>query len=56
MKKLREELERAKIKMEKASRDYIKHPTKQNYDWYSCCELYYKGLKRAFDLIEGVEE
>ena len=55
MKKLREELEKAKIKMDKAGKDYVKHTTRQNYDWWKTCELYYKGLKKAFDLIEGDE-
>lgn len=55
MKKLREELERAKIKMDKAGKDYVKHSTRQNYDWYQYCKIYYEGLKKAFDLIEGEE-
>lgn len=55
MKKLREELEKAEEKMKEASKEYIKKSTKQNYDWYTYCQRYYEGLKKAFDLIEGEE-
>lgn len=54
--KLREELQRAKENMFKAGKQYVRNSTKQNYDWWKCCEQYYKGLQKAFDLIEGVEE
>lgn len=56
MKKLREEILKAQEKLNDAKEQYIKSQTKQNYDWWKYCEQYYKGLKRAFDLVEGGEE
>lgn len=55
MKKLREEILEAQEKLNDAKEQYIKSQTKQNYDWWKYCEQYYKGLKRAFDLVEGGE-
>lgn len=56
MKKLREELQVAEEKMKEASREYIKKSTQQNYHYYQYWKRYWEGLKKAFDLIEGVEE
>mgnify|MGYP006908797468 CR=1 FL=1 len=53
MKELRKEMERANIRLQEARNNYLKHTSKQNYDWWKMCEQYYNGLKKAFDLIEG---
>ena len=53
MKELRKEIEKAKQKKDEAFKEYMKKPTKQNYDWHQYCAQYYNGLKKAFELIEG---
>ena len=53
MKKLREEILKAKKDVNDAQEQYIKKQTKQNYDWYQYCKRYLEGLQKAFDLIEG---
>lgn len=53
MKKLREEILKAKEAMNDAMEQYLKKDTKQNYDWLQYCKRYLEGLQKAFDLIEG---
>lgn len=53
MKKLREEILKAQEILNNAKEEYIENPTEHNYEWFQLCEQYYKGLQKAFDLIEG---
>ena len=53
MKKLKEEIEKAKKETNEAFTNYTKKNTKMAYDWYLYCKTYLEGLQKAYRLIEG---
>ena len=53
MKKLKEEIEKAKKETNEAFNNYTKKNTKMAYDWYLYCKTYLEGLQKAYKLIEG---
>ena len=53
MKKLREEILKAKQDVNDAMEQYFNKPTKENEGWLQYCKRYLEGLQKAFDLIEG---
>ena len=56
IKKYEEELNKWKERSKEACSKYINSGLKRDYDYATWVQQYYDGMKKAYDLLLGVEE